>query len=111
MKKKGVKMNSIGLFHYLILAVILFITGMIGACVSRNMIRIVMSLFLVSVSVIINFLSFGAYGSGLNSGANVMSVFVLVVTILQISAVLALFLKVYHSNEYLDVEKIKDKEN
>ena len=104
MKKKGVKMNSIGLFHYLILAVILFITGMIGACVSRNMIRIVMSLFIVSVSVIINFLSFGAYGSGLNSGA-------IVVTILQISAVLALFLKVYHSNEYLDVEKIKDKEN
>ena len=49
MKKKGVKMNSIGLFHYLILAVILFITGMIGACVSRNMIRIVMSLFIVSV--------------------------------------------------------------
>ena len=97
-------MNSIGLFHYLILAVILFITGMIGACVSRNMIRIVMSLFIVSVSVIINFLSFGAYGSGLNSGANVM-------TILQISDVLALFLKVYHSNEYLDVEKIKDKEN
>lgn len=102
---------DIGLLHYLILALILFVVGMIGVVVSRNMLRVALSLTILSISIIINFLAFGAYCSDTLKCANVMCILIVVMTVLQISGAFALFLKVYHANEYLDIEKIKDKEN
>lgn len=102
---------DIGLLHYLILSLVLFITGLIGVVVSRNMLRIVMSLIVMSISIVMNFLAFGCYCSDTLRYANIMSILVVAMTVLQISGAFALFLKVYHTNEYLDVKKIKDKEN
>ena len=101
---------DIGLFHYIILAIILFIIGMTGVIVSRSMFRIVMSMFVICISVVINFLAFGCYCSDSLKYANIMSFLIIVMTLLQATDAFALFLKVDHSNEYLDIEKIKDKE-
>lgn len=102
---------DVGLLHYLILALVLFIVGMLGVIVSRNMLRIVMSLLIVSIAVVINFLAFGSFCNSTLKYANIMCILITVMTVLQITGAFALFLKVYHANEYLDVEKIKDKEN
>lgn len=102
---------EVGLLHYLLLALILFIIGMTGAIVSRNMVRIVMSLLIVSISIVINFLSFGCFCNDSLKYTNIMCILITVMTVLQVTGAFALFLKVYHANEYLDVEKIKDKEN
>lgn len=101
---------DIGLLHYLLLSLILFVIGMLGVVVSRNMLRVVMSLLVVSISVVTNFLSFGSFCTDTLRYSNVFCILIVVISVLQITGAFALFLKVYHSNEYLDVRKIKDKE-
>ena len=100
---------NIGIFHYLLLAFFIFLTGIIGVVVSRDMLRTVMSIFIMSVSVIINFLTFGLYCSKSTDDVNILSVFVLIIASMQFIVALVILFKIYQLNEFLDAEKIKDK--
>ena len=102
---------NIGLMHYLILSLILFSIGLFGVLISRNLLRIVMSIFVITISVVINFLVFGCYCDSSLDNANIISVFVLLITTLQTIIAVVILYKIYKTNEFLDSEKIKDKEN
>ena len=102
---------NIGLFHYLVLAMILILIGLCGVLISRNLVRIIMSLFIMTVSVVINFLSFGCYCDSSLEDANMMGIFILLIAVVQTIVALVILYKIYQANEYLDSEKIKDKEN
>lgn len=102
---------DIGLPHYLILSLILFLIGFTGVVISRNLLRIVMSIFVITTSVVINFVSFGYYCDKTMENANIMSFLVLFVTVIQMITALVILFKIYQANEYLDAQKVKDKEN
>ena len=102
---------NIGMLHYLVLSLLLFMTGLLGVLISRNMLRTVMSVFLMTISVVINFLTFGCYCDRSLENANTMSVFILIIDVVQAIIALVILYKIYRANEYLDAEKIKDKEN
>lgn len=102
---------NIGMLHYLVLSLLLFMTGLLGVLISRNMLRTVMSVFLMTISVVINFLTFGCYCDKSLENANIMSVFILIIAVVQTIIALVILYKIYRANEYLDAEKIKDKEN
>ncbi len=102
---------NIGLAHFLILSLILFLTGLFGVLISRNMLRTVMSLFIMSVSTVINFVAFGYYCDSTMENANMISVFILILTVIQTIIALVILYKIYQANESLDAEKIKDKES
>lgn len=100
----------IGLFHYLGLSLILFLLGLLGVIISRNLLRIIMSLFVLSIAIALNFAAFGYYCDNTLETSNIMSVFVLLITMFQAIIAIVIMYKIYESNEYLDSEKIKDKE-
>ncbi len=102
---------NIGLLHYLILAMLMFLLGIVGIIISRNLLRIIMSMLLVTISIILHFIAFGSFCDDSLMNANLVSVFVILISCIQASIALAIFYKIYQSNEYLDVEKIKDKES
>ena len=102
---------NIGLLHYLVLSFLLFLTGLLGVLISRNMLRVLMSVLTMTVSVVINFLTFGFYCDRSLENANIISVFVLVIAVIQMFIGLVILYKINQSNEFLDSEKIKDKEN
>lgn len=102
---------NIGLIHYLVLSFLLFLTGLIGVLISRNMLRVLMSVLIMTVAVVINFLTFGFYCDRSLENANIISVFVLVIAVVQTFIGLVILYKINQSNEFLDSEKIKDKEN
>lgn len=99
---------DIGLLHYLVLAMLMFLLGIVGIIISRNLLRIIMSMLLVSISIVINFITFGSFCSESLSDANLISFFVILISAIQITIALAIFFKIYQTNEYLDIEKIKD---
>lgn len=101
---------SIGLLHYLALALLMFILGITGIIISRNLLRIIMSMLIVSMSIVINFIAFGSYCDDSLASANIISVFVILLSVIQVSIALAIFYRVYKSNEYLDIEKISKHE-
>lgn len=102
---------DIGLSHYLILSLILFLIGLTGVVISRNLLRIVMSIFVITTSIVINFVAFGYYCDKTMENANIMSFLVLFVTVIQMITALVILFKIYQANEYLDAQKVKDKEN
>lgn len=102
---------NIGMMHYLILSFILFLTGLLGIVVSRNLLRIVMSLFVITVSIVLSFLAFGCYCDNSLDNANIMGIFILLISVLQTIIAVVILYKIYQANEYLDAEKIKNKEN
>lgn len=102
---------NIGIFHYLILAFLLFLTGILGILISRSMIQIVMSIFIMTIAIVTNFITFGFYCSKSTETTNILNVFILLVSVMQIITALVILYKIYKSNEFLDTEKIKDKEN
>ena len=102
---------NIGLAHFLVLSLVLFLTGLLGVLISRNMLRTVMSLLVMSVSAVINFVAFGYYCDSSMENANMISIFVLILTVIQTIIALVILYKIYQANEFLDAEKIKDKEN
>lgn len=102
---------NIGLLHYLVLSFLLFLIGLLGVLISRNMLRVLMSVLIMTVSVVINFLTFGFYCDRSLENANIISVFVLVIAVIQMFIGLVILYKINQSNEFLDAEKIKDKEN
>lgn len=99
---------EIGLLHYLALALLMFLVGVAGIIISRNLLRIIMSMLIVSMSIVLNFIAFGAFCSDTFANANVISLFVILISAVQISISLPIFYRIYQSNEYLDIEKIKD---
>lgn len=104
-------LGNIGLLHYLVLSILVFMIGLCGVLISRNLLRIVMSLFIMTISVIINFLAFGRYCDNSLDSANMLGVFILLISTIQAVIALVILYKIYQANEYLDSEKIKDKEN
>ena len=53
--------NNVGLNHYLILSALLFVTGMAGVLVRRNVIVILMSIELMLNAVNISFIAFSKF--------------------------------------------------
>lgn len=102
---------NIGLIHYLILSMALFLTGLLGVLISKNMLRTVMSLLIMSISVVIDFTAFGFYCDTTLAQANIINIFILIITVVQTITAVVILYKIYQTNEYLDAEKIKDKEN
>ena len=102
---------NIGLLHYLILSLVLFLTGLLGVLVSRNLLRVIMSIFIMTISVVINFIAFGCYCDRTMENANLISLFVLIIAVIQSIIAMVILYKIYQANEYLDSEKVKDKEN
>ncbi len=52
---------------------------------------------------------FGHYCDNSMENANMISIFVLTISVVQTIIALVILYKIYQANEYLDAEKIKDK--
>jgi NADH-quinone oxidoreductase subunit K len=87
----------VGVGHYLILSALLFVLGMLGVLLRRNVLVILMSIELMLNAVNITFVAFSHYS---NSGANsidgqVMVFFVMTIAAAEAAVGLALAVTIY----------------
>jgi len=95
-------MASVPLEHVLLLAAVLFVLGLVGVLVRRNVI-----FMLLSVEVMLNAagLAFVAAGSRWASpDGQIMFLFILAMTAAEVSVGLALVLQMHHRMKTLDVD-------
>jgi len=98
-------MIEIGLGHYLTLAAIIFVIGIIGIFLNRkNIIIILMSIELILVAVNINLVSFSIYLQ--NLVGQVFTMFVLTVAAAEAAVGLAIIVIYYKNKGSIDVEQI-----
>lgn len=89
---------AIGLGHYLALAAILFLIGLVGFAASRrNLIVLLMSVEIMLLAANINFVAFSAYGGGI--GGQVFAMIVLAIAAAEAALGLAIFVTAYRARE------------
>jgi len=98
-------MIEIGLGHYLTLAAIIFVVGIIGIFLNRkNIIIILMSIELILLAVNINLVSFSIYLQ--NLVGQVFTMFILTVAAAEAAVGLAIIVIYYKNRGSINVEQI-----
>ncbi len=85
--------NNIGLSHYLVLSALLFVMGMAGVLLRRNIIVLLMSIELMLNSVNLTFIAFSKY-LGLIDG-HIMVFFVMTIAAAEAGVGLALAVSIF----------------
>jgi NADH-quinone oxidoreductase subunit K len=93
----------IGLTHFLVVSVLVFLLGIYCVLTRRNAIGILMGVELVLNSANINYLAFARYGSGSYDG-QVFAIFVIMLAAAEAAIGLAIVLGIYQMFHTIDVE-------
>ena len=93
------------LTQFLLLAAVLFCTGVYGVIVRRNGVLVLMSIELILNAVNINLVAFGAYRGGLLAG-DVFALFVIAIAAAEVGVGLAMVLTIYRNRRSIDLTEI-----
>ena len=99
---------NIGLYHYLILALVLFLIGALGVIISHNVIKILICLEFMLTAVNINFIAFASYNDFVNLDGYVFSIFYVVIGAIEIAIALLIFYLMYKEKHSVDIEDYKE---
>jgi len=98
-------MIDINLFHYLLLAAIIFVIGIVGIFLNRkNVIIILMSIELILLAVNINLVSFSIFGQDITG--QIFTMFILTVAAAEAAIGLAIIVVYYRNKGSIRVEDI-----
>ncbi len=93
---------TIGLEHFLIVGMLLFVAGLFTVVTRRNAIGILMGVELILNSANINYVAFARYSGG--HDGQIFSVFVIMLAAAEAAIGLAIVLGIYRTFETIDVE-------
>jgi NAD(P)H-quinone oxidoreductase subunit 4L len=93
------------LTRYLTLAAALFSIGVYGMTVSRNAVRVLMSIELMLNAVNINLVAFARYVDPANVKGQIFAIFILTVAAAEAAVGLAIVLSIYRNNATVDMER------
>ncbi|MGH7786941.1 MAG: NADH-quinone oxidoreductase subunit NuoK [Candidatus Binatia bacterium] len=93
----------IGLSHFLVVSLLVFLAGLYCVLTRRNAIGILMGVELILNSANINYLAFARYGSATYDG-QVFAIFVIMLAAAEAAIGLAIVLGIYQTFHTIDVE-------
>jgi len=98
-------MLSIGLMHYLVVATLLFCTGIFVMTTKRNAIGILIGVELVLNSANINLVAFARYRHGGALDGQVMALFVILLAAAEAALAVAIAMNFYKNLNTIDVDR------
>ncbi len=101
-------MFEITLYHYLILSLIIFSSGLFGLVNSRNMIKALICVEIIMSAINLNFISFTCYKNYMFLSGMVFALFITAVSALQSAIGLVLIYLIYKNKNTLTSEEIEE---
>lgn len=95
---------DIGLYHYLILALILFLIGFFGTIVSKNMLKVLISVEFMLTAVNINFIAFASFFDNIKLQGYIFSLFYIAIGAVEIAIALAIFYLMFRIKQSVNTE-------
>ena len=98
--------SSVSIEMVMLMAGLLFILGIAGVLIRRNII-----FMLLSVEIMLNAAALAFIAAGSHWGepdGQVMFIFILAMAAAEVSVGLALILQIYHQHQSLDIDKLKE---
>lgn len=99
-------MNSIPIDMVMLLAAALFILGIAGVIIRKNIIFMLLSVEIMLNACGLAFVAAGAKWA--QPDGQIMFIFILSMAAAEVSVGLALILQVYHQHKSLDIDKLKE---
>lgn len=100
--------SDAGLFHFLIFSIILFLLGFIGIIISKNLIRILISMEIIMNAVCINFAAISKYTDGMKMDGVVFSIFISMICFVNAVIIIAIIINIFKHKNTMDIEKLED---
>ena len=77
-------LTNIGLYHYLIIAILLFCIGLYGLLTTKNIIKTIFALGLMLSAIGLNFVSFASFGDFKSVSGQSFQIFLVIISCVQI---------------------------
>lgn len=97
---------AVGLEHYLVVSVSLFVLGLFIVMTRRNGIRILMGVELILNSANVNLIAFNRYMPDSGVDGNIFAIFVIILAAAEAAVALAIVLAVYQQYSTIHLEEI-----
>ena len=104
----AVKFFNVGLTHYIALSAALFCIGILGLIVTRNVIKVLMSIEILLSAVNINFVAFANYTDLGEIKGQIFAIFIMAVAAAEAALGLALLLALYRNKPTVDTEEYRE---
>lgn len=101
-------MLTITLYHYLALALIIFILGIIGLVYSKNIIKVLICIEIIMSAININFIAFTAYKNYIFMSGMIFALFITAISAAQSAIALILVYLIYKNKNTLNPEEIEE---
>ena len=95
----------IGLTHYLVLAAVLFVAGVVTVLTRRHAIGILMGIELMLNAGNLNLVAFNRYTAGNRIDGQAFALFVIIIAAAEAAVALAIFLNFFHNYASVDVDR------
>lgn len=99
---------DIGLIHYLVVALLLFVTGLLGVVICKNIIKVFISIEFMLCAVNINLIAFAHYTDAQNIAGMVFNLFIMAVGTVQLAVLICLFYSVYNYKKSVDTNDFEE---
>ncbi|RME55079.1 MAG: NADH-quinone oxidoreductase subunit NuoK [Deltaproteobacteria bacterium] len=96
---------TVGLYHYLFVAAILFVLGIVAMMTRRNSIAVLMGVELILNAANINFIAFSHYGQGGLDG-QMAAIFVIITAAAEVTVAIGIVFNIYRNWHSIDLAKI-----
>lgn len=99
---------AVGLEHYLVVSVSLFVLGLFIVMTRRNGIRILMGVELILNSANVNLIAFNRYTPDSGVDGNIFAIFVIILAAAEAAVALAIVLAIYQQYSTIHLEEISN---
>ena len=101
-------MESISIYHYLSLGLFLFLAGILGSVLAKNVIKVLIAVELMLTGININFITFAAFCDNINWNGCVMGLFYTGTGAVELAIALCLFYLMFQRKESDNIEKYSE---
>lgn len=97
---------NIGIYHFLLLALILFAIGLFGAIVSKNILKILISVEIMFCGVTLNLATFATYSDVTHLKGSILTLFAIVHGAIHLAVGIAIVINIKKFKNSTDIENI-----
>lgn len=97
---------TLTLYHYLVLAALLFCVGIYGIITSKNAVRVLMSIELAFAGGSINLVALSNYVSPGTLTGQIFTIFIMTISAAEAGVALAIIFNIYKNFKTVDMDKI-----
>ena len=99
---------EITMYHYLFTGLIIFIIGLAGSILAKNVIKVLIGIEFMLTGVNINFVTFATYCDSINYGGYVTALFYTGIGAVELAVALYIFYLMFQKKESDNIEKYSE---